>query len=92
MSRTHLMVRRTKPDTENNMESTIPNFGHASSEGLGPGVSDVLKSFKDKGAKKPTKPQKAPQKAPQFADAPYSMGKDAGAGASEAPESAGVDA
>jgi hypothetical protein len=69
--------------------------GHASEEGLGPGISDVLKSFKDKDAsKKPTKPAPKPPTKPggQFADAPYSMGSDAGAGASAAPASGGVDA
>ena len=67
--------------------------GRASEEGLGPGISDVLKSFKDKAAAKKPATKPTPSKpAGQFADAPYNMGKDAGAGASEAPESRGVDA
>jgi hypothetical protein len=67
--------------------------GQASSEGLGSGITDAMKAFR--GAKKPTKPaSKPPTTKPggQFADAPYSMGSDAGAGASAAPASGGVDA
>jgi hypothetical protein len=59
--------------------------GQASAEGLGPGITDAIKSFKDKG-NKPAKPTKltpakltpaklTPAKpAGQFADAPYGMG------------------
>jgi hypothetical protein len=68
------------------MGSTVPNFGHASSEGLGESVSDILKSHKDKMAatkSKPTKPTTPTKPTGQFADAPYSMGAPGAAGGTE---------
>lgn len=56
----------------------MPANGNASAEGLGPGVSEVLSSFRKKGGEQhktePTKPTTATKPIGQFADAPYSMG------------------
>lgn len=77
------------------MGSTVPNFGHASSNGLGPGIAEASSAAREHAQhqKPKPKPMPAPDKpAGQFADAPYKMGSDAGAGASQSSDQGGVDA